>query len=68
MSIDSSNQKINFEFEDFKLEDCKITKILDSNIYYKTNVEDVPIEVLRPKVIVNKFFEIKNKILVPNYY
>ena len=68
MSIDASNQKINFEFEDFKLEDCKITKVLDSNIYYKTNVEDVPIEVLRPKVIVNKFFEIKNKILVPNYY
>ena len=26
------------------------------------------IEVLRPKVVVNKFFEIKNKILVPNYY
>ena len=68
MSIAASNQKINFEFEDFKLEDCKITKVLDSNIYYKTNVEDVPIEVLRPKVIVNKFFEIKNKILVPNYY
>ena len=68
MSIDASNQKINFEFEDFKLEDCKITKVLDSNIYYKTNVEDVPIEVLRPKVVVNKFFEIKNKILVPNYY
>ena len=68
MSVDASNQKINFEFEDFKLEDCKITKVLDSNIYYKTNVEDVPIEVLRPKVIVNKFFEIKNKILVPNYY
>lgn len=68
MSVDASNQKINFEFEDFKLEDCKVTKVLDSNIYYKTNVEDVSIEVLRPKVIVNKFFEIKNKILVPNYY
>lgn len=68
MSVDTSNQKINFEFEDFKLEDCKVTKVLDSNIYYKTNVEDVLIEVLRPKVIVNKFFEIKNKILVPNYY
>lgn len=68
MSVDASNQKINFEFEDFKLEDCKVTKVLDSNIYYKTNVEDVLIEVLRPKVIVNKFFEIKNKILVPNYY
>ncbi len=68
MSIDASNQKINFEFENFKLEDCKVTKVLDSNIYYKTNVEDVLIEVLRPKVIVNKFFEIKNKILVPNYY
>ena len=68
MSVDASNQKINFEFEDFKLEDCKVTKVLDSNIYYKTNVEDVSIEVLRPKVVVNKFFEIKNKILVPNYY
>ena len=68
MSVDASNQKINFEFEDFKLEDCKVTKVLDSNIYYKTNVEDVLIEVLRPKVVVNKFFEIKNKILVPNYY
>ena len=68
MSIDASNQKINFEFEDFKLEDCKVTKVLDSNIYYKTNVEDVSIEVLRPKIVVNKFFEIKNKILVPNYY
>ena len=68
MSVDPSNQKINFEFEDFKLEDCKVTKVLDSNIYYKTNVEDVSIEVLRPKVVVNKFFEIKNKILVPNYY
>ena len=68
MSVDASNQKINFEFEDFKLEDCKVTKVLDSNIYYKTNVEDVSIEVLRPKVIVNKFFEIKNKILLPNYY
>lgn len=68
MSVDASNQKINFEFEDFKLEDCKVTKVLDSNIYYKTNAEDVLIEVLRPKVIVNKFFEIKNKILVPNYY
>ena len=68
MSVDASNQKINFEFEDFKYEDCKVTKVLDSNIYYKTNVEDVSIEVLRPKVIVNKFFEIKNKILVPNYY
>ena len=68
MSIDASNQKINFEFENFKLEDCKVTKVLDSNIYYKTNVEDVLIEVLRPKVVVNKFFEIKNKILVPNYY
>lgn len=68
MSVDASNQKINFEFEDFKLEDCKVTKVLDSNIYYKTNVENVLIEVLRSKVIVNKFFEIKNKILVPNYY
>ena len=68
MSVDASNQKINFEFENFKLEDCKVTKVLDSNIYYKTNVEDVLIEVLRPKVVVNKFFEIKNKILVPNYY
>ena len=68
MSVDSSNKKINFEFHEFKLENFKITKVLDSNIYYKTNVEDVPIEVLRPKVIVNKFFEIKNKILVPNYY
>ena len=68
MSVDASNQKINFEFEDFKLEDCKVTKVLDSNIYYKTNVEDILIEVLRPKVVVNKFFEIKNKILVPNYY
>ena len=68
MSVDASKQKINFEFEDFKLEDCKVTKVLDSNIYYKTNVEDVSIEVLRPKVVVNKFFEIKNKILVPNYY
>ena len=68
MSIDASNKKINLEFEDFKLEDCKVTKVLDSNIYYKTNVEDVLIEVLRPKVVVNKFFEIKNKILVPNYY
>lgn len=68
MSVDASNQKINFEFEDFKLDDCKVTKVLDSNIYYKTNVEDVSIEILRPKVIVNKFFEIKNKILLPNYY
>ena len=68
MLVDASNQKINFEFEDFKLEDCKVTKVLDSNIYYKTNVEEVLIEVLRPKVVVNKFFEIKNKILVPNYY
>ncbi|WP_405311969.1 hypothetical protein LQ356_01140 [Metamycoplasma faucium] len=68
MSVDSSNKKINFEFHEFKLENFKITKVLDSNIYYKTNVEDVPIEVLRPKVVVNKFFEIKNKILVPNYY
>ena len=68
MSVDSSNKKINFEFDEFKLENFKITKVLDSNIYYKTNVEDVPIEVLRPKVVVNKFFEIKNKILVPNYY
>ena len=68
MSIDSSNKKINFEFEDFKLENCKVAKVLDSNIYYKTNIEDVSIEVLRPKVVVNKFFEIKNKILVPNYY
>ena len=68
MSIDASNQKINFEFEEFELENFKVNKILDSNIYYKTNVEDVSIEVLRPKVVVNKFFEIKNKILVPNYY
>ncbi len=68
MSIDSSNQKINFEFEEFELENFKVDRILDSNIYYKTNVEDVSIEILRPKVIVNKFFEIKNKILVPNYY
>ena len=68
MSVDASNQKTNFEFEDFKLENCKVTKVLDSKIYYKTNVEDVLIEVLRPKVVVNKFFEIKNKILVPNYY
>ena len=68
MSIDASNQKINFEFEEFELENFKFNKILDSNIYYKTNVEDVSIEVLRPKVVVNKFFEIKNKILVPNYY
>lgn len=68
MSIDASNQKINFEFEEFELENFKVTKLLDSNIYYKTNVEDVLIEVLRSKVIVNKFFEIKNKILVPNYY
>ena len=68
MSVDTSNRKINFEFEDFKLENCKVTKVLDSNIYYKTNIEDVSIEVLRPKVVVNKFFEIKNKILVPNYY
>ena len=68
MSIDASNQKINFEFEEFELENFKVNKILDSNIYYKTNVEDVSIEVLRPKIVVNKFFEIKNKILVPNYY
>ena len=68
MSVDSSNKKINFEFDKFKLENFKVSRILDSNIYYKTNVENVLIEVLRPKVIVNKFFEIKNKILVPNYY
>ena len=68
MSIDASNKKINFEFDEFKLENFKVSRILDSNIYYKTNVEDVSIEVLRPKVVVNKFFEIKNKILVPNYY
>ena len=68
MSVDSSNKKINFEFDEFKLENFKVSRILDSNIYYKTNVEDVSIEVLRPKVVVNKFFEIKNKILVPNYY
>lgn len=68
MSVDASNQKINFEFEEFELENFKVNRILDSNIYYKTNVEDVSIEVLRPKVVVNKFFEIKNKILVPNYY
>ena len=68
MSVDSSNQKINFEFKEFELENFKVTRILDSNIYYKTNVEDVLIEILRPKIIVNKFFEIKNKILVPNYY
>ena len=68
MSVDSSNKKINFEFKEFELENFKVTKVLDSNIYYKTNVEDVWIEVLRPKVIVNKFFEIKNKILLPNYY
>ena len=68
MSVDSSNKKINFEFKEFELENFKVTKVLNSNIYYKTNVEDVSIEVLRPKVIVNKFFEIKNKILVPNYY
>ena len=68
MSVDSSNKKINFEFDEFKLENFKVSRILDSNIYYKTNVEDVLIEVLRPKVVVNKFFEIKNKILVPNYY
>lgn len=68
MSIDSSNKKINFEFDEFKLENFKVSRTLDSNIYYKTNVEDVSIEVLRPKVIVNKFFEVKNKILVPNYY
>ena len=68
MSVDSANKKINFEFGEFKLENFKVTKVLDSNIYYKTNVEDISIEVLRPKVIVNKFFEIKNKILVPNYY
>ena len=68
MSIDASNQKINFEFEEFELENFKVSRTLDSNIYYKTNVEDVSIEVLRPKVVVNKFFEIKNKILVPNYY
>ena len=68
MSVDSSNKKINFEFDEFKLENFKVSRTLDSNIYYKTNVEDVSIEVLRPKVIVNKFFEIKNKILVPNYY
>ena len=68
MSVDASNKKINFEFEEFELENFKVTKVLDSNIYYKTNVEDVSIEVLRPKVIVNKFFEIKNKILLPNYY
>ena len=68
MSVDYSNQKINFEFDEFKLENFKVSRILDSNIYYKTNVENVLIEVLRPKVIVNKFFEIKNKILVPNYY
>ena len=68
MSIDASNKKINFEFKEFELENFKVSRILDSNIYYKTNVEDVSIEVLRPKVVVNKFFEIKNKILVPNYY
>ena len=68
MSVDASNQKINFEFKEFELEKFKVNRILDSNIYYKTNVEDVSIEVLRPKVVVNKFFEIKNKILVPNYY
>lgn len=68
MSVDSSNKKINFEFDEFKLENFKVSRTLDSNIYYKTNVEDVLIEVLRPKAIVNKFFEIKNKILVPNYY
>ena len=68
MSVDSSNKKINFQFKEFELENFKVTKVLDSNIYYKTNVEDVSIEVLRPKVVVNKFFEIKNKILVPNYY
>lgn len=68
MSVDSSNKKINFEFDEFKLENFKVSRTLDSNIYYKTNVEDVSIEVLRPKVIVNKFFEIKNKILLPNYY
>jgi len=68
MSVDSSNKKINFEFDEFKLENFKVSRILDSNIYCKTNVEDVSIEVLRPKVVVNKFFEIKNKILVPNYY
>ena len=68
MSIDASNQKINFEFEELKSENFKVNRILDSNIYYKINVEDVSIEVLRPKVVVNKFFEIKNKILVPNYY
>ena len=68
MSVDASNQKINFEFDEFKLENFKVSRTLDSNIYYKTNVEDVSIEVLRPKVVVNKFFEIKNKILVPNYY
>lgn len=68
MSVDSSNKKINFEFKEFELEKFKVNRILDSNIYYKTNVEDVLIEVLRPKAIVNKFFEIKNKILVPNYY
>ena len=68
MSVDSSNKKINFEFKEFELENFKVTKVLDSNIYYKTNVEDVSIEVLRPKIVVNKFFEVKNKILVPNYY
>ncbi len=68
MSIDASNKKINFEFKEFELENFKVNRTLDSNIYYKTNVEDVSIEVLRPKVVVNKFFEIKNKILVPNYY
>ena len=68
MSVDSSNKKINFEFKEFELENFKVTKVLDSNIYYKTNVEDVSIEVLRPKIVVNKFFEIKNKILLPNYY
>ena len=68
MSVDSSNKKINFEFDEFKLENFKVSRTLDSNIYYKTNVEDVLIEVLRPKVVVNNFFEIKNKILVPNYY
>lgn len=68
ISVDASNQKINFEFEELKSENFKVNRILESNIYYKINVEDVSIEVLRPKVVVNKFFEIKNKILVPNYY